>query len=437
MPTLPNERVRRSRTFEFTGVDYLGPSTCKINGEKIKFWISLFTCLSTRAIHLEIILDLSASSFLHILRRFIALRGCPKKIISDNGTHFKAVADIIGANIKGNWNDKLIKNDDFRLNKFLLKKGIEWKFINVLSPWAGGFYERLVKLVKDAFKRSLGSTILNLEELKTFVKEVETAINCRPLTYVSTENDGILAIRPLDFLIPEVELNYFSAEDSDSDEFVLGKLSTAKQLQNRWKETQKIFNKFWENWVKNYLVTLRDKSGWNHQNGRSTILRQPEIGEIVNIQQEGQPRNTWPLGRILELDGNPVKSAKVKIGKKTLIRPINKLFPLEIGGEQEEIEIKQNKLIKDKKADKNLHPMITRSKAIALTIIQLFGLFTFGLALNGYPIRNCRDCRLRCTDKGVISFVNPYIRKIEICCMEKCVVNTEGRRSLHFQLPKE
>nr|CAD2169038.1 unnamed protein product [Meloidogyne enterolobii] len=442
MPELPSERVKRSRSFEFIGVDYLGPSICKINVEKMKFWIVIFTCLATRAVHLEISLDLSASSFLHIFRRFIALRGCPKKILSDNGTQFKAVADILGATIKGKWNEKSIRKDEFRLNKFLLNKGIDWKFIPALSPWQGGVYERLVKLVKDAFKRSLGSSILNLEELKTFIKEVENAINCRPITHVSTETDGILAIRPIDFLIPELEINSYSLEDSDSEEFLIGKISTAKQLQDRWKATQKAFDKFWNNWVKYYLIILRDRSGWNHQKGKSVINRQPQVGEIVIIQQEGQPRNTWPLGKIIELDGNPARSAKIQLGKKTWIRPINKLFPLE--AEFEKIELNKDNNLEEEKQEKTeikkkvqTHPMITRSKAVALTIIQLIGLFTFGFCVRDNPSRNCRDCKLICTEFGVMAQANPWIRKIEICCMQSCLVNSEGTRSLHFQLAKE
>ena len=85
------------------------------------------------------------------------------------------------------------------MNNFLINNGIEWCFIPSLSLWAGGVYERLVKLVKDSFKRTLGGTILNLEELRTFIKEVEFSVNCRPITFVSGEMDGPSCLRPIDF----------------------------------------------------------------------------------------------------------------------------------------------------------------------------------------------------------------------------------------------
>ena len=169
MPGLPKERLRKSRIFEATGVDYLGPSLYKIDNGKAKFWVVLFTCLTTRAVHLEVTLELSAMAFMHCLRRFIALRGCPKRIISDNANQFKVASELIGAKNIGKWVENS-KNDEKRLNNFLINKGIKWCFIPVLSPWAGGLYERLVKLVKGSFKRTLGAVILNLDELGTFIR---------------------------------------------------------------------------------------------------------------------------------------------------------------------------------------------------------------------------------------------------------------------------
>nr|CAD2156491.1 unnamed protein product [Meloidogyne enterolobii] len=332
MPILPKERVRQSRPFEFVGVDYLGPSMCKIDGGKVKFWIALFTCLSTRGIHLDLITDLSALSFLDILRRFVAQRGAPVKIISDNGNQFITVAKIINANIAGKWKKEKANNEEKIFNNFLLEKEIEWKFIPALSPWQGGVYERLVKLVKDSFKRSLGSRILNIEELRTFIKEVEMSINCRPISYISVEKDGPSCLRPIDFIIPSVEIIQKFPEIED-DNFQLGKMSTAEQVQERWIATLKTLQRFWDAWKRDYLIMLRDKAKWTHHNQRNDLKRSPRIGEVVIVHQEGQPRNVWPLGKIMELDGTPARSAKIKIGDKTFIRPINKISPLEIEDE--------------------------------------------------------------------------------------------------------
>ncbi|KAF7639082.1 Phlebovirus_G2 domain-containing protein [Meloidogyne graminicola] len=197
------------------------------------------------------------------------------------------------------------------------------------------------------------------------------------------------------------------------------------------------------------------------------------INEVVIVQQEGQPRNSWLLGKIIELDGVPARSAKVQIGKKIYVRPINKLFPLEVkneekigkekdkdesenNGEREESEKeklnenlkkKRNNLVKegnkiekqrDFKINTPTHPMTTRSKAaLALAILQLLLVVVLGNPMRKYPINNCRNCKLQCTDYGVKAEVNSRIGKIEICCLQDCLVSLEGKNSLKFNLPKE
>ena len=447
MPIFPKERVRQSRPFEFVGVDYLGPSLCKIEGRKVKFWIALFTCLSTRGIHLDIVTDLSALSFLNILRRFTAQRGAPVKIISDNGNQFIVVAKVLSANIEGKW--KKENNDKKLFNNFLIEKEIEWKFIPALSPWQGGVYERLVKLVKDSFKRSLGSIILNIEELKTFVKEVEMSINCRPITYISVEKDGPCCLRPIDFIIPNVEMvqKFSKVEDED---FRVGKMSTAEQVQERWMATLKTLQKFWDTWKRDYLIMLRDKAKWTHHNQRSDIRREPRLGEIVIVHQEGQPRNVWPLGKIIELDGTPPRSAKIKIGNKSFIRPINKISPLEIDDEslskdnsikidksEDEMDLSLEEPKKLERKNKNYHPMITRSKVtLVLQIIQLISLISIVFAGSPRYI-NCKGCYLRCRTFGAEANAVDYINKIELCCAGSCLLETNRIAKLKFKIPKD
>uniref|UniRef100_A0A914MXS7 Integrase catalytic domain-containing protein n=1 Tax=Meloidogyne incognita TaxID=6306 RepID=A0A914MXS7_MELIC len=472
MPGLPRERLIKSRAFEAIGVDYLGPSLYKIENGKAKFWIVLFTCFTTRAVHLEIALELSALEFLHCLRRFIASRGCPKKILSDNANQFKVVSELIGAKLVGKWVEKQT-NDEKRLNNFLINKGIEWCFIPSLSPWAGGVYERLVKLVKDSFKRTLGGVILNLEELRTFIKEVEFSINCRPISFVSGEMDGPSCLRPVDFLLPNIEIHENINESDGEEEFKIGKLSMGDQLRVRLKATQKAFEKFWTRWTREYLLILRDKSKWTHNNDRTSLKREPRVGEVVIVQQEGQPRNTWSLGKIIELDGSPPKSAKVQIGKRCLVRPVNKLFPMEAendviknGEEKSKNKLENSQNIdgnknenknKDKeqnsinnnlkgvkngenklKNKNNIHPMVTRAKkaALILTIINLFLLMPF-VSLNPTYLVSCRGCRMKCRNFGLLISVGSEIDKVEVCCMGTCIIETNGLEHLELGLPKD
>ena len=149
----------------------------KCESQLKKTWICLFTCLSIRAIHLEWVLDLSASQFLNCLRRFVSRRGKPDVIFSDNASQFKLVCTVVDREWRKVLKDKEVMN-------YVLVEGIKWKYTLALAPWQGGFYERLVGLVKGCMRKSIGRKYLSLEQLTTLLTEIEAALNSRPLTYV-------------------------------------------------------------------------------------------------------------------------------------------------------------------------------------------------------------------------------------------------------------
>ncbi|XP_047991482.1 uncharacterized protein LOC125230386 [Leguminivora glycinivorella] len=128
---------------------------------------------------MEIVKDLTAEECLLALRRFIASRGKPKMILSDNAPQFKLTSELLAS-------------------PYCVKNSIKWKFIPQLAPWHGGVYERMIALAKHCMKRTLEKHLLNDNQLLTVVKEIEGVINTRPLTYVSAEFDRVL--RPVDFL---------------------------------------------------------------------------------------------------------------------------------------------------------------------------------------------------------------------------------------------
>uniref|UniRef100_A0A1I8AX27 DUF5641 domain-containing protein n=1 Tax=Meloidogyne hapla TaxID=6305 RepID=A0A1I8AX27_MELHA len=192
---------------------------------------------------------------------------------------------------------------------------------------------------------------------------------------------------------------------------------------------------------------LRDKAKWTHHNQRSDLKRGPRIGEIVVVHQEGQPRNVWPLGKIIELDGTPARSAKIKIGNKTFIRPINKISPLEIeenmieDNSNKELENEKDLTVEDsKKVDKrnrNTHPMVTRSKvALCLQFVQLIYLITIAFAQPPRYI-NCKGCFMKCRTFGAEANAVEYINKIELCCAGSCLLETNGISRLKFIIPKD
>ena len=151
MGQLPNERTAVfDPVFTNTGVDYFGPILVK-NSKRIRFTSGynkrygvLLTCLTTRATHLELAGDLSTDLFIPALKRFIARRGQPKVMYSDNGSNFRGAEKELG--------DLFSKIDFDKVSKTLTNYNINWKFIPPLSPWMGGALESIVKLTKRALR---------------------------------------------------------------------------------------------------------------------------------------------------------------------------------------------------------------------------------------------------------------------------------------------
>ena len=150
------------------------PSTDSVSK---KAWICLYTCCVIRAVHLDVVSDLSIQTFLNSFRRFTARRGFPVKLISDNGKTFKSAAKVIS---------KILTHHDVKQHFSGLH--VTWSFNLERAPWWGGFFERMVKSVKRCLKKTIGNATLSYDELLTAVAEVEMVLNSRPLSFVSTED---------------------------------------------------------------------------------------------------------------------------------------------------------------------------------------------------------------------------------------------------------
>ena len=251
MPDLPRERVAKSLPFEYTGLDYFGPLyiknfaavTDQTDGDNSKkVWVCLFTCMTVRAIHLELVEDMSADEFLLGLHRLISRRGTPQLIISDNAQQFKCASTTLHKA----WRDVVT---DEKVCDFFTKFYIKWRFIVELAPWMGGFYERLMGLTKHALRKTIGTRSLTQRQLSTVLTEVEVVINSRPLVYVDADINSSMVLTPSHFLslhsnhvIPDL------TEEIDPEFNVSGIISSLQQLLEIWKHRQKLLNQFWIIW---------------------------------------------------------------------------------------------------------------------------------------------------------------------------------------------
>lgn len=169
-PQLPPERVQKSLNFQNTGVDYFGPLILKNNK---KVWVCLFTCMVVRAIHMEVVESLSTDAFIEVLRKFMARRGKPLNIFSDNGKQFVLAKKLLTSNQSKN----PIHSEDYR--NFLEKNSINWTFITERAPWKGGFYERLIGVVKNHLRRVLSKSSFVLSKFQCIIAEIEFIVNCK------------------------------------------------------------------------------------------------------------------------------------------------------------------------------------------------------------------------------------------------------------------
>lgn len=170
MASLPTARVQEACPFSNTGIEYLGPLLVTDTDNHKKVWICSFICMVIRAVHLEVVENMSTPAFLNCLRRFIATRGKPNQIVCDNALHFKLASETIHSL----WHD-ILDTDD--VVSYVSPQGIQWSFITELAPWMRGFYERLVGLVKRALRKTIESKALSFDQLLTVVKEVEAVVN--------------------------------------------------------------------------------------------------------------------------------------------------------------------------------------------------------------------------------------------------------------------
>ena len=305
---LPRERTAESVPFKFIGVDFAGPIRYLSKTKKeMKAYIVLYTCSLTRAVYLELLPDQSTEEFRRSLKRFIARRGRPEKIFSDNGKTFVAAAK---------WLRNVMKDEE--LNDYLARQGIKWQFNLSRAPWWGGQFERLIGIVKQSLYKSIGSGKLRWNELEEVILDVERTINDRPLGYV--EDDIQMPL-----LTPSVMLfgqpNQLPEEETSNME--------DGNLRKRAKYLRRCKDVLWSRWSSEYLKSLRERHNLN-QRSKETTLSQ---GEVVLIKGEERNRGMWKIGIVEQLipgrDGI-VRAVRLRAGKSHLERPVQHLYPLEL-----------------------------------------------------------------------------------------------------------
>ena len=316
MGDLPSSRINPSPVFYHCGIDYAGPFLLKEkkyrNTKFIKAYICLFICLTTKAIHLELVGDLTTETFIATLRRFISRRGKPHSIHSDNASNF------VGAqrNLQ-ELSQFLNKSRDVIINT-LANDNINWHFIPPRSPHFGGLWEAGIKSTKSHLKRVIGNKSLCFEDFYTVLTQIEAVLNSRPISPLSDDPNDLNPLTPGHFLIGR---SLTSIPDPDVTDTSETKLS-------RYQHLQKLVQHFWNRWSKEYITELQTRTKWT-----KSYLDHLKLNSLVLIRDNNQPPMNWKLGRVVQLhpgtDGI-VRVVSIRTTDTTIKRAVNQVYVLPI-----------------------------------------------------------------------------------------------------------
>ena len=290
--------------FYHTACDYFGPYKVKVGRNKTaKHYGVIFTCLNTRAVHVEMAVDCSTMEFLQVLRRFFAIRGQPAVMISDNGSQFVGAERELREMVRG-------LNQE-HIQEFCAEKGMHWKFTTPAAPHQNGCAEALVKTCKNALKKAIGNQVLTPFELYTVFLEVANLVNQRPIGRVPNDPDDGAYICPNDILLGRA-----------SSEVPQGPFKETRNPRHRVEFVQKIVESFWKRWSRDVFPSLVPRKQWQVER------RNVKVNDVVTVADSNAVRGKWSMSRILEVfpgSDSRVRNVKVKTSTGVNSRPINKV----------------------------------------------------------------------------------------------------------------
>ncbi|XP_028316746.1 uncharacterized protein LOC114471941 [Gouania willdenowi] len=319
MADLPEERTETSPPFTYCGLDCFGPFIVKEGRKELKRYGLLFTCLCSRAVHIETLDDLTTDAFLNALRMFVAIRGPVRQLRCDQGTNFVGARRVFS---------DLLKGLDLERQKAI---GCEFVMNVPSASHMGGVWERQIRTIRSILTVMLDKSASRLDTttLRTFLYETMAIINSRPLSVEHLHDptgpepltpNHILTMKSSIILPPPGQ---FCKEDL--------------YLCKRWRRVQFLADDFWRRWKREYLLNLQQRRKWQRPS------RNSQVNDIVILQDDNSPRNAWKLAKVVEaypsadglvrklklmISDNTFDKGKLRTRSVFLERPIHKVVTL-------------------------------------------------------------------------------------------------------------
>ncbi|XP_055715024.1 uncharacterized protein LOC129809241 [Phlebotomus papatasi] len=315
MGQLPEHRTTFSKPFTATSVDFAGPLQMrphlKRGGTTSKVWIAIFVCHITKAMHIELVSNLSTEAFVAAFRRFVARRSAPQHLYLDNATNFTGTSNELS---------RLLAQESSQraLHDGLLGQRVQFHFQPPEGPHHNGLVEAAVKSVKIHLSKIVGSCPLTFEELQTVLTQIEAVLNSRPIMPLSSDPSDPPHLTPGHFLTggPLTAL-----PDPDLEFIPMNRLS-------RWQLCQRLSQQFAARWKRDYVHHLQERTRWK------SISPNVKVGDLALLAKDNVPSIQWQLGEIVNVCPGPdnhVRVVDIRTRSGVYRRPVTKiaLLPME------------------------------------------------------------------------------------------------------------
>lgn len=296
MADLPEDRMEVTPPFTYCGIDCFGPFYVKEARKELKKYGLIFTCMCSRAIHIEMLDDLSTDAFINALRAFIAIRGNVRQLRCDQGTN------SVGA--RREFLNAMKHLDQEQMKEY----GCEFIMNSPSSSHMGGIWERQIRTIRSVLTAILDQSAKRLDSasLRTFLYEVMAIINSRPLTTEHLNDPNMEPLTPSHILMMKSSIILPPPGEYVSQDLYLRK---------RWRQVQFLTNEFWRRWKKEYLLSLQQRQIWQRDR------RDTKVDDIVILCEDSSPRNQWKIARVTEVYPSPdgrVRKVKLLLSDSSL-----------------------------------------------------------------------------------------------------------------------
>lgn len=314
MADLPSSRLQPEPPFTHIGIDCFGPFLVKERRSEVKRWGLLLTCLYSRAVHVEVLVDMSTDSLINALRCFICLRGNVKTIYCDHGTNFIGASNELHKELQA-------MDANSSVTKYLRENQIDFKLNAPLASHAGGVWERQIRNIRAVLNGMMSGKYksrLDTASLRAELYEAMAIVNSRPVAVNDLADPQTPVLTPNHLLtskstaIPSPPGNFDNTE-------VYGR--------KMWRKVQQFAEEFWETWKGDYLTQITKRQRWERPQ------RNLQNGDIVLLIDDNAPRNLWAHGLVdTSISGSDGRVRRVKVrmpNGSILERPIQKVIVLQ------------------------------------------------------------------------------------------------------------